>query len=128
MRVGELVAGDTVLVKTGGQIPSDGIVLGNAVTVNESAITGESVPVVKMPGSGVIGGTVVSQGVLTMEVEKVGADTVLAGIIKMVREAQETSRRCNGLRMRQCGILFRSCWVLRFWRLCTGSSLRGRRF
>lgn len=90
VRVGELVAGDTVLVKTGGQIPSDGIVLGNAVTVNESAITGESVPVVKMPGSGVIGGTVVSQGVLTMEVEKVGADTVLAGIIKMVREAQET--------------------------------------
>ena len=58
--------------------------------MNESAITGESVPVVKMPGSGVIGGTVVSQGVLTMEVEKVGADTVLAGIIKMVREAQET--------------------------------------
>ncbi|HJK78139.1 MAG TPA: heavy metal translocating P-type ATPase [Methanocorpusculum sp.] len=90
VRVGELVAGDTVLVKTGGQIPSDGIVLGDAVTVNESAITGESVPVVKVPGSGVIGGTVVSQGVLTMEVEKVGADTVLAGIIKMVREAQET--------------------------------------
>lgn len=90
VRVGELVAGDTVLVKTGGQIPSDGIVLGNAVTVNESAITGESVLVVKMPGSGVIGGTVVSQGVLTMEVEKMGADTVLAGIIKMVREAQET--------------------------------------
>ena len=90
VRVGELVAGDTVLVKTGGQIPSDGIVLGDAVTVNESAITGESVPVVKVPGSGVIGGTVVSQGVLTMEVEKVGVDTVLAGIIKMVREAQET--------------------------------------
>lgn len=90
VRVGELVAGDTVLVKTGGQIPSDGIVLTNPVTVNESAITGESVPVVKVPGAGVIGGTVVSQGVLTMEVEKVGADTVLAGIIKMVREAQET--------------------------------------
>lgn len=90
VRVGELVAGDTVLVKTGGQIPSDGIVLENPVTVNESAITGESVPVVKMPGTSVIGGTVVSQGVLTMEVEKVGADTVLAGIIKMVREAQET--------------------------------------
>ncbi|MCZ0860683.1 heavy metal translocating P-type ATPase [Methanocorpusculum sp. MG] len=90
VRVGELVAGDTVLVKTGGQIPSDGIVLGNSVTVNESAITGEPVPVMKVPGSGVIGGTVVSQGVLTMEVEKVGADTVLAGIIRMVREAQET--------------------------------------
>lgn len=89
VRVGELVAGDMVLVKTGGQIPSDGIVLEHAVTVNESAITGESVPVVKTPGAGVIGGTVVSQGVLLMEVEKVGADTVLAGIIKMVREAQE---------------------------------------
>ncbi|MDU9376238.1 Copper-exporting P-type ATPase [Methanocorpusculaceae archaeon Sp1] len=90
VRVGELVAGDTVIVKTGGQIPSDGIVLENPVTVNESAITGESVPVIKTPGTGVIGGTVVSQGVLTMEVEKVGTDTVLAGIIRMVREAQET--------------------------------------
>ncbi|MDV0443977.1 heavy metal translocating P-type ATPase [Methanorbis rubei] len=90
VRVGELVAGDTVIVKTGGQIPSDGIVLENPVTVNESAITGESVPVIKMPGTGVIGGTVVSQGVLTMEVEKIGTDTVLAGIIRMVREAQET--------------------------------------
>ncbi|MDV0442053.1 heavy metal translocating P-type ATPase [Methanorbis furvi] len=90
VRVGELVAGDMVIVKTGGQIPSDGIVLENPVTVNESAITGESVPVIKTPGTGVIGGTVVSQGVLTMEVEKVGTDTVLAGIIRMVREAQET--------------------------------------
>ncbi len=90
VRVGELVAGDTVIVKTGGQVPSDGIVLENAVTVNESAITGESVPVMKSPGASVIGGTVVSQGVLMMEVEKVGGDTVLAGIIRMVREAQET--------------------------------------
>ena len=62
VRVGELVAGDTVIVKTGGQVPSDGIVLENAVTVNESAITGESVPVMKSPGASVIGGTVVSQG------------------------------------------------------------------
>lgn len=90
VRVGELIAGDIVIVKTGGQIPSDGIVLDSPVTVNESAITGESVPVIKSAGSAVIGGTVVSQGVLKMEVEKVGADTVLAGIIRMVREAQET--------------------------------------
>lgn len=58
--------------------------------MNESAITWESVPVMKSEGANVIGGTVVSQGVLRMEVEKVGADTVLAGIIRMVREAQET--------------------------------------
>ncbi len=90
VRVGELVAGDVALVKTGGQIPSDGIVLDSPVTVNESAITGESVPVMKSPGAEVIGGTVVSQGVLKMEIQKIGADTVLAGIITMVREAQET--------------------------------------
>ena len=90
MRVGELVAGDTVLVKTGGQIPSDGIVLENPVTVNESAITGESVPVVKMPGTSVIGGTVVVQGGFTMEVGKGGGETVLSGIIKMGGGAQGT--------------------------------------
>ena len=90
VRVGELVAGDVAIVKTGGQIPSDGTVLEHPVTVNESAITGESVPVMKSPGADVIGGTVVSQGVLKMEIQKVGADTVLAGIITMVREAQET--------------------------------------
>jgi Cu+-exporting ATPase len=90
VRIDELVVGDTVLVKTGGQIPADGMVLVNSVTVNESAITGESMPIIKMPGACVIGGTVVSQGILTMEVKKVNADTVFAGIIKMVQEAQKT--------------------------------------
>ncbi len=56
------------------------------------------------------------------------SDAIMALCICVLRLRRLFVTECSGLRMRQCGILLRSCWVLRFWCLCTGSSLRGRRF
>ncbi len=84
----EVEAGDIVIVKPGQKIPVDGIVVDGHSSVDESAITGESIPVEKTAGSKVIGGTVNKTGSFTFKATKVGADTVLAQIIKMVEEAQ----------------------------------------
>ena len=86
--VGELMAGDVVLVRPGAQVPVDGIVTKGESEVNESMLTGESKPVKKVVGSEVIGGTINASGALTIKVTKVGNDTALAGIMKLVKDAQ----------------------------------------
>ncbi|MEY4719458.1 MAG: hypothetical protein RL563_2076 [Pseudomonadota bacterium] len=88
--VDDLQLGDLVLVRPGEKIPSDGRVLFGLSTVDESMVTGESMPVVKHPGSQVIGGCVNGNGVMHVEVTAVGMDTVLAGIVHMVDQAQAT--------------------------------------
>ena len=88
--VDDLQLGDMVLVRPGEKIPSDGRVLFGLSTVDESMVTGESMPVVKHPGSQVIGGCVNGNGVMHVEVTAVGMDTVLAGIVHMVDQAQAT--------------------------------------
>ena len=84
----EVVIGDNVVVKPGEKIPVDGTVTGGESYVDESMITGEPVPVFKREDSDVVGGTLNSNGVLSIKAEKVGKDTVLAQIIRMVRDAQ----------------------------------------
>ncbi|OQP14091.1 heavy metal translocating P-type ATPase [Geobacillus zalihae] len=84
----EVVIGDTILVKPGEKIPVDGTVISGASSVDESMITGESIPVDKKEGDYVIGATINTNGVLTIRAEKVGKDTALANIIKIVEEAQ----------------------------------------
>ena len=84
----EVVIGDTILVKPGEKIPVDGTVIAGASSVDESMITGESIPVDKKEGDYVIGSTMNTNGVLTIRAEKVGKDTALANIIKIVEEAQ----------------------------------------
>ena len=84
----EVVIGDTILVKPGEKIPVDGTVISGASSVDESMITGESIPVDKKEGDYVIGATMNTNGVLTIRAEKVGKDTALANIIKIVEEAQ----------------------------------------
>lgn len=84
----EVVIGDTILVKPGEKIPVDGTVIAGASSVDESMITGESIPVDKKEGDYVIGATMNTNGVLTIRAEKVGKDTALANIIKIVEEAQ----------------------------------------
>ena len=79
--------GDILLVKPGEKIPVDGIVLEGFASVDESAVTGESLPSEKEPGSKVIGGTINRNSVFKFKATKVGADTLLAGIIKIVEEA-----------------------------------------
>ena len=89
VRVGtdEVVAGDIVVVKTGETVPVDGVILEGTALLNESALTGESLPVTREPGETVTGATILAAGVFKMRATRVGDDTVLAGIIRLVEEA-----------------------------------------
>ncbi len=86
--VEEVVPGDIVLVRPGEKIPVDGTLVEGHSTVDESMISGESMPVEKKPGDTVIGATLNGTGAFRFRAEKVGSDTALAQIIRMVEEAQ----------------------------------------
>ncbi|WP_077501925.1 heavy metal translocating P-type ATPase [Sinorhizobium sp. A49] len=86
--LGDVHAGDTVLVRPGDRVPVDGTVVDGNSYVDESMITGEPVPVEKVAGADVVGGTINKTGSFTFRATKVGADTVLAQIIRMVEQAQ----------------------------------------
>jgi P-type Cu+ transporter len=84
----EVMVNDVVIVKPGQKVPLDGVIIEGASSVDESVITGESMPVDKHVGDQVIGATMNKQGVLHVQVNKVGKDTMLAQIITMVEQAQ----------------------------------------
>lgn len=84
----EVIPGDIVLVKPGTKVPVDGEVVEGSSSVDESMLTGESIPVEKKPGDTVIGATLNKNGVLRIKASKVGRDTALAQIIRVVEEAQ----------------------------------------
>lgn len=84
----EIIRGDTVIVKPGEKIPADGVVLRGNSTIDESMLTGESMPAEKKEGDEVFGGTLNLTGSFEFRATKVGRDTVLAQIIKMVEDAQ----------------------------------------
>ena len=86
--IDEVKSGDTVLIKPGSKIPADGIVLSGNSVVDESMITGESIPVEKSIGEKVIGGTINKNGFLEFEVTATGDNSLLGQIIRMVEEAQ----------------------------------------
>ncbi len=86
--VDEVIAGDIVLVKPGEKIPVDGEVIEGTSSVDESMLTGESIPVEKISGDAVIGATINKNGMLRIKATKVGKETALAQIIKVVEEAQ----------------------------------------
>ncbi|UVI28931.1 heavy metal translocating P-type ATPase [Paenibacillus spongiae] len=88
--VASLLAGDVVIVRPGEKIPSDGTVLEGASSVNEAAITGESLPVEKAAGEAVFGGSLNNEGVLQVRIDKAYEDSSLARILHLVEEAQET--------------------------------------
>ncbi len=91
--VGEVVEGERVLIKSGGKVPVDGQVLSGKATLNEAAITGESVPASKKVGDKVFSGTIVDNGYIEIVAEKVGDDTTFAKIIELVEEAQESKSK-----------------------------------
>jgi Cu+-exporting ATPase len=80
--------GDVLLVKPGGKVPVDGILTKGATSVDESMLTGESLPVGKQPGAKLIGGTVNGESAFEMRAENVGSETVLSRIVKLVEDAQ----------------------------------------
>lgn len=86
--VEQLRVGDRILVRPGERVPMDGVVLAGESAVNQAPITGESVPVEKVPDAEVFAGTVNGQGALTVRVTRLAADTTIARIIRMVEEAQ----------------------------------------
>ena len=88
--VSELIVGDLVLVRPGSRVPVDGVIVGGASSIDEAVITGESKPVSKSINDSVVAGTVNQDGAITVEVTKLGDDTALAGIMRLVAEAQSS--------------------------------------
>jgi len=86
----EIQVGDLIRVRPGEKVPTDGIVIEGRSSVDESMVSGEPIPVEKTEGVKVVGGTINGTGSFVMKAERVGADTLLAQIVKMVSEAQRT--------------------------------------
>jgi Cu2+-exporting ATPase len=103
--VAQLQVGNLVLIKPGASVPADGVVREGTSTVNESMITGESVPVEKSPGDRVIAGTVNANGSLRVEVTGTGERTALAGIMRLVEQAQSSRSRAQALADRAAFLL-----------------------
>jgi len=104
--VSDLSEGDLVLVRPGASVPADGIVEEGDSDVEESMITGESKPVSKDPGDEVIGGTINGDGSLRVRVGATGEETTLAGIMRLVEEAQQSKSKTQVLADRAAGWLF----------------------
>jgi P-type Cu2+ transporter len=104
--ISDLGIGDVVLVRPGGRIPADGEIVSGDVEVDESMVTGESRPVAKRPGDRVVAGTVATDNSIRARVTAVGDDTALAGIQRLVAQAQESSSRAQVLADRAAALLF----------------------
>ncbi|MBX0305782.1 copper-translocating P-type ATPase [Halomicroarcula sp. F24A] len=104
--VSELQNGDVLLVRPGASVPADGEVVEGASSVDESMITGESRPVDKEPGADVVAGTVNQDGSLRVRVTKTGDETALAGIMRLVEDAQQSKSKTQLLADRASGWLF----------------------
>jgi Cu2+-exporting ATPase len=102
----DLVVGDVVVVRPGGRVPADGEVVTGSASLDESMITGESRPVVRQAGDHVVAGTVATDDALRVRITAVGEDTALAGIGRLVAEAQSSTTRAQLLADRAAGWLF----------------------
>lgn len=102
----EVIIGDRLMVKPGEKIPIDGKVIEGESSINESMVTGESVPVAKEKGDKVIGGSLNQDGSLTIEVTKIGSQTTLSQIMKLIRQAQSSKPNVAHLADKAASILF----------------------
>jgi P-type Cu2+ transporter len=98
--------GNVVLVRPGGRIPADGVVVTGDAEMDESMVTGESKPVLRGPGDRVVAGTVAVDNSIRVEVRAVGEDTALAGIQRLVAQAQQSRSRAQVLADRAAALLF----------------------
>jgi Cu2+-exporting ATPase len=120
--VTEIEPGNRVLVKPGEKVPVDGVIVEGRTTVNEAALTGESVPVEKGEGDEVIAGAVNGESAITIEVRKTGDETYLSQVVEMVRRAQEARSRTQDLANRAAlwltiaavsvGVITLTVWLL----------------
>ncbi|WSR59896.1 heavy metal translocating P-type ATPase [Micromonospora ureilytica] len=106
VRVNDLHVGDVVLVRPGGRVPADGRITDGRAELDESMITGESRPVGRERGDRVVAGTVATDAAIRVRVEAVGEDTALAGIQRLVAQAQQSSGRAQVLADRFAAWLF----------------------
>ncbi|WP_329016293.1 copper-translocating P-type ATPase [Micromonospora rifamycinica] len=104
--VADLQVGDVVLVRPGGRVPADGQVVDGGAELDESMVTGESRPVARGVGDRVVAGTVATDAAIRVRVDAVGADTALAGIQRLVTQAQQSSGRAQVLADRFAAWLF----------------------
>jgi P-type Cu2+ transporter len=102
----QLAPGDVVLVRSGARVPADGVVTEGEAEVDESMITGESRPVPKAAGNRVVAGTVATDSALRVRVDAVGDQTALAGIRRLVEQAQASRSRAQALADRAAALLF----------------------
>lgn len=106
VRVSDLRVGDTVLVRSGGRVPADGRIVDGRAELDESMVTGESRPVPRTVGDRVVAGTVATDSALRVQVDAVGDDTALAGIQRLVGQAQQSRGRAQVLADRFAAWLF----------------------
>jgi Cu2+-exporting ATPase len=104
--VGDLRAGDIVLVRSGSRVPADGVIVEGEAELDESMVTGESRAIAKTIGDSVVAGTVSTDSAIRVRVDKVGEDTALAGIRRLVAEAQASRSRAQALADRFAAVLF----------------------
>jgi len=106
VKVSDLAEGDTILVRPGGRMPADGEVTEGQAEFDESMITGESRTVLRSPGDAVVAGTIATDNSVRVRVSATGEDTALAGIQRLVAEAQSSSSKAQALADRAAGFLF----------------------
>lgn len=128
--ISDIVPGDVVLIRPGDRIPVDGFVIEGATAIDESMLTGESMPVEKQQGDSVVSGTVNSYGAIKISAEHVGKDSVLSRIIAVVEEAQGSKAPIQKLADRVASIfvpvvLGISVVTLLFWWLVIGDVSQG---
>jgi len=102
----ELAVDDVVLVRPGGRVPADGVIVDGAAEIDESMVTGESRPVAKTADDHVVAGTVATDSAIRVRVDAVGDDTTLAGIERLVAQAQASRSRAQVLADRAAAVLF----------------------
>ncbi len=124
--VEQVQAGDLVLVRPGGSVPVDGVVVKGASSVDESALTGESIPVDKGPGDTVISASINKSGVLTLRATRVGEDTTLAQMIRLVDEAASSKAPIAKLADKVAGVFVPVVMAIALvtaviWMIATGS-------
>ncbi len=112
--IGEVVHGDIIVIKPAGKIPVDGIILDGSSFVDESMISGEPIPVEKKSGDTVVAGTINTSGSFTFKATKVGSETLLANIVRMVEEAQGSKAPIQALADKISGIFVPIVLVLAF--------------